>query len=1110
MDEATSGRLASTTTVTIMFTDLVGSTALSSRLGPEAADELRQTHFGLLRSAISASDGTEVKTTGDGLMVVFSSVSRALECAVRIQQAVEMHNRHAVDALGIRIGISHGEAERTKDDDFYGSSVVEAARMCAAAEGGEILATEVVRTLAGGRGGYTFSAVGSLELRGLREPVPIVRVGWAPATAGQLGGVPLPARLDVTPPLGLVGRDDELDLLRRSLKAVRARERRVVLVGGEMGIGKTALMGRLAADALEGGATVLYGRCDEGLGIPYQPWAEALRHLIEHASPELLSDHIAIHGGEIARLVPGLNRVVTEAPEPSGSDAEIRRYELFGSVVGLLGAVAARTPVLVVLDDLHWADKQTLLLLRHVVAHAISDRLMIAGTYRDVELTETHALSEALAALRRETGVERIALRGLHDVDTVALLESAAGDELDDAGVGLAHALYRETDGNPFFTLEVLRHLFESGVLVQATNGRWSAATDLAEVGLPESVREVIGQRVRRLGEPTHAVLSQAAVVGRDFDLELLAAVCEQSEDELLDLLEPATRAGVVIEQANGFAFTHTLIQHSLYEALISARRRRIHLRVAQVLEQLYADDPGPRVGELARHWAAATTPVDAEKAIDYARHAGLRALDALAPDDAVAWFTQALQLLDQQSGADPRLRCDLLTGLGTAQRQDGDPGHRETLLEAAALAGELQDADRLAAAALANNPGRASVTGASDPERVRSLEAAIDLLPEQDDATRAELLSTLAVELSWSDAESRRRSLAEEAVAMARRVGDPATLVRVIGRAFHALYAPDTREQRLRYAMEALDLTEGIRDPGLRGLALDRAMWALLEDGNLTRFDDLLAEQRLLVDRLGEPGLRFDATLLSTNRTMITGTMEESQRALDELLEVGNQTGTPEATIAWGTLAGELGIRRGQLAEFLPLLEDIQAQLPGMPAVTAVRAALYCELGRIDEARTLLEEATKRGFGELPRDRNWLLTVVLWADVAAGLSASDAATILYDALEPYGDQVLSPVCGMPEGPVSSQLGSLATALGRYDLAEEHFASAESLCRSVQAQYWLARNQLAHARMLEACDGAGDADGAPQLLEEALGIADREGYEHLKRQANEHLGSGSS
>jgi class 3 adenylate cyclase len=550
--------MASSVTLTTMFTDLVDSTAVSTRLGPEAAEGLRQTHYGLLRSAVAATGGSEVKSTGDGLMVVFSSVSAALGCAVQIQQAVDRYNRGASDTLAVRIGVSHGETEAA-EGDYYGPSVVEAARLCAAAEGGQILATELVRELIGARGGHSFSWRGSLTLKGLGDPVPTVEVGWLPATGEQVLGVTLPARLDVAPLLGLVGRDEELVVVGQSLKAVQAHERRVLLLGGEAGIGKTTLIARLASDAHANGAAVLYGRCDEDLGIPYQPWSEALGHLIEHATPELLRNHVSVYGGDIARLVPALQRVISDAPAPTRSDAEVERYELFASVVGLLKLIAESTTLLIVLDDLHWADKQTLLLLRHLVAHTTTERVLVIGAYRDGELTETHPLSDALAALRRESGVERITLRGLHDADTVALVEAAVGDEVDDAGVRLAHALYRETDGNPFFTIEVLRHLMESGVLVKETNGGRSPTVNLTDVGLPESVREVIGHRVRRLGEATHAVLSQAAVIGRDFDLDLLATTTERSHDELLDLLEPAAAAGVVVEQSDGFAFSHTL-----------------------------------------------------------------------------------------------------------------------------------------------------------------------------------------------------------------------------------------------------------------------------------------------------------------------------------------------------------------------------------------------------------------------------------------------------------------------------------------------------------------------------------------------------------------------
>jgi tetratricopeptide (TPR) repeat protein len=1001
----------------------------------------------------------------------------------------------------VRIGVSLGEVERTDDDDYYGLPVVEAARLCATADGGQILTTELVRTLVGARGGHAFSSLGSRELKGLREPVAVAEVGWAPATGAQTIGVPVPDRLKLAPRAELVGRTEEFERLEQLFKEVEGHERRLVLVGGEAGIGKTALLARFASIAHTSGAAVLYGRCDEELGIPYQPWGEALRHLVEHAPEALLADHVATYGGEIARLVPELRRKLSDVPEPNESDGELLRYEFFGAVLGLLRETAANAPVVVLLDDLHWADKQTLLLLRHVVEHITSDRLFIAGTYRDVELTETHPLTDALAVLRREPGVERIALRGLNDRDLVTLVEVTAGNELDEEGVSFAHALHRETDGNPYFTLEVLRHLVESRVLVQGTDGRWSASVDLADISLPQSVREVIGQRVRRLGDVTYGALSLAAVIGRDFDLDVLAAVSDHSEDELLDLLEPAIAAGVVIEQADGFSFFHTLIQHSLYDALGATRRRRAHLHVAQALEQLCGDDPGARVGELARHWMAATAPVDAGKAIEYARQAGCRALDSLAPDDATSWFVSAIDLLDRQPDESLTLRCDLLIGLGTAQRQGGNPAHHETLLEAVRIARDLRDGDRLARAALANNPGRFAVTGRVDPELLRSLEVAIELLPDDDSTVRAELLSTLAAELTWSDAWERRRALAEDAVAMARRLGDPATLVRVIARASHAIWVAHTHELRREWALEALAVTEGSRDAGLRGLALVRAMSVLMEEGGVERFDLLLGEQQQLADRLGEPLHRFDAALLRTSRVFITASLSEAQEAVDALLETAKQTRVQDYEATWGALAGVVALRRGELEEFLPLIESAMQTFPDMPSVGAALASLYCELGRDDDARALLDEAAARGFSEVPRDKTWNVTIALWSDTAADLGATEHAQALYDALRPFDYQVLMPIYGSVEGPISYHLGRLASALGCYDESVAYFLAAEEFCRRIGATYWLARNQLAHARMREARHDSDDLEQARQLFDETRTISSREGYRHLERQA---------
>ena len=330
-----------------------------------------------------------------------------------------------------------------------------------------------------------------------------------------------------------------------------------------------------------------------------------------------------------------------------------------------------------------------------------------------------------MAALVREpTGVSTIDLKGLEDTVVIAFMESAAGHELDDAGVGLAHQLYRETDGNPFFVAEVLRNLSETGDIVQdASTGRWTTKDTEDLLALPHSVRTVIGTRVSRLGEGATKVLSTAAVIGRDFDLDLLAETTKVDEDELIDLLDEAQRAAVVTdlpESPGRYSFSHALIQHTLYEDLAINRRTRLHKAVGEAIERLWGENSDDLVGELARHFLLATRPTDADKAISYAKRAGDAALASLAPDDAVRYFSQALELAALTSSVDRLTRIDLLIGLGTAQRQAGIDSFRETLLEAARQAQELDVTDRLVAAALANSRGFVSALGSSTPRRSR------------------------------------------------------------------------------------------------------------------------------------------------------------------------------------------------------------------------------------------------------------------------------------------------------------------------------------------------------------------------------------------------------
>jgi class 3 adenylate cyclase len=735
-----------TENVAILFTDVVGSTELSQRLSAEAADEIRRRHFSVLRQAIAESGGTEVKNLGDGLMVVFGSASAALSCAVGMQQVVERDNRALEHLVGLRVGLSGGEVSR-EDDDYFGDPVVEAARLCARCESGQILAADIVRLTAGRRSRHECRSLGELTLKGLPDPVETVEVWWEPLGGTATYRVPLPGRLSVAPAVGVVGREAEIESMSDAFKRVASGEgREVLLISGEAGLGKTTLVAETARTVFDGGACVLFGHCEEDLATPYQLFAEALGHYITHAHEDLLIAHVAAHGSELARLVPALASRIRDLPPTKATDADTERYLLFAAVLALLDAASARQPVVVVLDDLQWADKASLQLLRHLTASEHTMRVLVLGTYRDSELSRSHPLLETLAALRRQHGVGRVELAGLDDTVVMALMEATAGRSLDNAAVGLAHALYRETDGNPFFVNEVLIHLAETGAISQANSGRWGTVESIQDLALPDSVREVIGARVGRLGQDAERVLSVAAVIGRDFDLEVLARATNTSQDDLLDILEAAAAVALVREptDASGrYSFAHALIQHTLYEDLGPNRRARAHRQVGEALEAICGDRPGSRVGELARHWFRATQPVELGKAIGYSRQAGDAALAALAPGDALRYYAQALDLYSQATDPDPVLGIDLAIGLGTAQFQTGDSATRETLLDAARRAADLDDTDRLVAAALANDRGWTSNFRGVDSDKVAILEMALERLTG-DSPDRALVLATL------------------------------------------------------------------------------------------------------------------------------------------------------------------------------------------------------------------------------------------------------------------------------------------------------------------------------------------------------------------------------
>jgi class 3 adenylate cyclase/tetratricopeptide (TPR) repeat protein len=1101
--------MATVETVTILFTDLVGSTQLESAVGPARADELRAEHFSILREAIAESEGgKEVKNTGDGIMVVFPSAAGATECGIAMQRAFDLRNRGAGEQLIIRVGISMGDATH-EGDDYFGMPAIEAARLCDKAEAAGILVPELVKMMVGRRGDNSFKSVGGLELKGIPEPVEAYEILWEPVGAAEATGMPLPSRLMGVPPLGYVGREEELELLTKLWEKARAGERQVGLVAGEPGIGKTRLVTHAAITRHGEGAVVLYGRCEEDLATPYGPWIEALGHYVEHAPEEVLEAHVEKHGGELTRLVPTLRTRVSEVPAPRETDPETERYLLFSAIAGLLDQASASFPTVLLIDDLHWADKPTLALLKHVVGASEAQPLLILGTYRDSELSRQHPLTDTLADLRAERGVERISLTGLGEADVVSIMEAAAGHDLDELGRKLAHGIAGETSGNPFFVSEMLRHLTESEMLAQGADGRWTLKGDVTDLGLPQSVREVVGRRIERLGESSRGALAAAAVIGRDFDVDLLLKVTDLGEDELLDLLEQAVEASVLTEQANrpgAFTFAHALINHTLYEDLSATRRARLHKRVAEGLEEISGDDPGARVAELANHWTAATASVDQAKALEYSRLAGERALENLAPDEAMRWFTQALELQSQQPDADAGERCDLLIGLGQAQRQIGEPDFRQTLLDASSIAGEIGDGDRLATAAIENNRGFMTTAGLTDHEVISALEAALELTPDEDLARRGMMKSLLALELIWAGDLDRRLELANEAEELARESGDDRALAWVLWRRFNPIALPDTLDQRTKDMEEMTEIAERIGDPFLRFWAALYSTTVAIEHGDRDHLDLSLERINVIAEELGQPVPLWASRWMTTDLAFIEGRIDDAERLAEEAAQIGADSGQPDALTFYVGQLEQIRWAQDRLDEMEDSLAQGVEENPDISPYRAFLAAMYCDSGRPDEGRTLLEKEFADGFGSVPREMLWQTTMCRWGEVAAELRHAEAAEALYELLEPWGDHI--PTASITIWlPTAHYLGLLAASLGRRESADAHFARAVEIAEGFRAPLLAAWSRLAWGRSLIESEDPAEAARGRELLTEAQAAGRQLGVPRVEGRAEALLAS---
>jgi tetratricopeptide (TPR) repeat protein len=764
--------------------------------------------------------------------------------------------------------------------------------------------------------------------------------------------------------------------------------------------------------------------------------------------------------------------------------------------------------MIVVFDDLQWADQGSLLLMRHVAGSDLPMNLLVLATYRDTEITNSTPFVETLGALRRSRNMSRIDLAGLDSSGVLSLMEVAAGHALEGSATALADALHRETDGNPFFLSEVLRHLRDTGAIYEDAAGRWTSQAEFRDVPLPDSVREVIRARVVRLGADAERVLSLAAVIGRDFDLDLLARATQESPDVLLDVLEAAASVALVREMddsAGQYSFSHALIQHTMYEHLSRTRRAQAHLVVGRALEDVCAGQPGARVGELARHWLIASQPVDVRKAIDYARQAAEAALSALAPDDALRYFSQALELCDQVGEPSIELRLRLGIGQGIAQRQTGDPAFRETLLGAARTAADLDDTELLVTAILANDRGTLSTLDSVDTEKIELLEIALDRVPEAH-PHRALLLSTLCSELTMGSPLERRVSLGEQAAAIARRSGDDTTIVRVFNHIDLPLAVPSLLAESLARTAEALERAHLIGDPILLCASASARRFAAACAGDIQEMDRCFAVKDPLVEQLDQPFLNWVHALQRVTRALIAGDVDQAETWATTAFQIGNDGGQPDAFVIFGAQHITVSLFRGTMGDQIPLIMQAITANPGLDVFKAVLTLAHAEAGNEDEVRVLLDEFADSGF-ELPQDPTWLTGMIAYADAAVACSDPRHAGDLLERLAPFAEQWLYTDV-TTSGPVSHSLGGLAALLGRFDDADAYFARAAADSERTAATYFAARTEISWGGMLLERNAVGDLDSGRGLVVNAREVASARGYQGLERRATEILQHG--
>ena len=920
--------------------------------------------------------------------------------------------------------------------------------------------------------------------RGYRFIAPVVeRSNGSQGSAIGVSGVPF------------VGRDRELRAIDQALATALCGRMRIVIVGGEAGIGKTRFVEEIAHPSQDLGFRFTLGRCpDEEGAPPYWPWTQAIRNLLGGGNATELESRAEI--ATALRHLLGQEAHSQPGPDtPWLGNSPQARFRMFDAVTSCFEQFARNTPLLLAIDDVHRADEASLLLLSFLANASPAVPLLVVVTYRDSTTARSPGFKQFLASLARSSNADSIRLAGLSPDNARTLIEGLTGATLDEDSLCFA---LQKSNGNPFF----LTHLARSLALAAAEQQPLHLAS------LPDDLLAAVGQQIDELPLATRELLSIASAIGTDVPIPLLSIVSGFTSEQILSRLEGAIEARVVAQaiHASSFRFTHSLVRDGLYQRLRPLHRAELHKQIGNALLGLYGSDLEPHVGAVAHHYCEAASVGAADLAIEYSIRTAEAASSHFAHEQAAEHYGRALDLLELSPHADDAIRCSLLIKLGAenirAGRRDASKAPFKRALR---LAQKLGATEFLAEVALGLAPGVLAIeTGVVDAALIEQLEQAIRSLQGTDLAVETFLTARLSIALHWSDDDGRISRLVEHAMDSVTRAANPAASVF----ARHALWfsqrGPSFSDSRLFLARDLVRDSERAGDDELELVCRLFLLSSLMEHGEVLEFDAELERYAALAQRLRQPQGLWYVTMLRGMRTLLAGRLSDAEALKDSFSVLGASVGdrnSHHSALAHSLL---ISFERDQLTAVLPAVNQIVENYPSVIGWRATRAWVTAQLGHTTSAQSDLDQIGRGSFATIPKRLDWPATMALLSEAAAILGDQGAAQQLYDILRPLSDRYfVVGLCVLNWGAVARNLGLLAATLGRPERAREHLAHALKLNANVGGVAWHAQTQIDLARV---SISHGDDDHLGECLESirsARETAARLELPRLEREAKE-------